>query len=167
MIKTKIEEALNQQLNLEFYSSYLYLSMSAYFDSKHLSGFANWAIQQSEEEKLHAMKIYSFLLERGANVVLSSIQAPPACWDSPLNAFEDSFANEQRVTNTINNLVDLAVEEKDHATHIFMQWFVTEQVEEESMTSGIVERLKMISGSDGNVLFLMDHELGQRKEVEL
>ncbi len=162
MLKENIQEALNRQLNLEFYSSYLYLSMAAYFDSMHLKGMAHWASTQSEEEREHAMKVYSYIAERGGTVVLLPIEGPPSKWENPLAAFEEAYANEQKATNMINNLVDISVEEKDHATHIFMQWFVTEQVEEEAMMDQLIGRLKM---AETQGLFMMDHELGQRNEA--
>jgi len=132
MISKKIEKALNKQINAELYSAYLYLSMVAYFESVNLPGFANWMKVQTQEELMHAMKIYDFVNERGGRVVLKAIEAPPTEWDSPLDAFEATYKHEQKVTGLINNLVNLAIEEKDHATSSFLQWFVNEQVEEES-----------------------------------
>jgi ferritin len=132
MVKKKIEAALNKQLNAELYSSYLYLSMSAYFQSINLPGFANWMRVQTQEELVHAMKFYDFINERGGRVMLQKIDSPPTKWASPLNVFESAYKHEQKVTGLINDLVNLAVGEKDHATNIFLQWFVTEQVEEEA-----------------------------------
>jgi len=127
MISKSVEKALNDQINAEFYSAYLYLSMMAYFESVNLAGFATWMKAQTQEEIMHAMKMYDFVNERGGRVILQAIEAPPAEWDSPLAAFEAAYAHEQIVTGRINDLVNLAIEEKDHATNAFLQWFVNEQ----------------------------------------
>ena len=161
MISKKIEKALNKQINAELYSAYLYLSMVAYFESVNLPGFANWMKVQTQEELMHAMKIYDFVNERGGRVVLKAIEAPPTEWDSPLDAFEATYKHEQKVTGLINNLVNLAIEEKDHATSSFLQWFVNEQVEEESSVDKVAQKLKMVEKSPGGV-FMIDSELGQR-----
>ncbi|MCK4234272.1 ferritin [candidate division WOR-3 bacterium] len=161
MIKERMEEALNRQLNAELYSSYLYLSMSAYFDSINLKGFANWMNVQAQEELMHAMKFYNFILERGGKITLSAIEAPPREWDSPSSTFEIVYKHEQKVTALIHDLVDLSISEKDHATNNFLQWFVTEQVEEEASADGVVQRLKLAGNSSGG-LFMLDRELGQR-----
>ena len=161
MISKKIEKALNKQINAELYSAYLYLSMVAYFESVNLPGFANWMKVQTQEELMHAMKIYDFVNERGGRVVLKAIEAPPTEWDSPLDAFEATYKHEQKVTGLINNLVNLAIEEKDHATNSFLQWFVNEQVEEESSVDKVSQKLKMVEKSPGE-LFMIDSELGQR-----
>ena len=161
MVKEKVQKALNYQLNRELYSSYLYLSMSAYFESTNLKGFANWMRIQAEEELMHAMKFYDYLTQRGGRITLSSIEAPPSEWDSALKTFEHVYTHEQKVTGLINNLVNLAIAEQDHATNSFLQWFVTEQVEEEASASGVVEKLKLV-GDDAGGLFMLDNELGQR-----
>ena len=161
MISKKIEGALNDQINAEIYSAYLYLSMVAYFESVNLTGFATWMRAQAQEEMVHAMKIYDFVNERGGRVLLKSIDAPPAEWDSPLAAFEAAYAHEQLVTGRINDLVNLAVAEKDHATNAFLQWFVNEQVEEETSADNVVQNLKMAQNAPG-ALFIIDRELGQR-----
>ncbi len=161
MLNKKIEEALNAQLNAELYSSYLYLSMAAYFQSINLNGFANWMRVQAQEELVHGMKFYDFIHERGGRVILKEIEKPPSEWDSPLSAFEHTYQHEQKVTNLINNLVNLALEEKDHATNIFLQWFVTEQVEEEASAQEVVQKIKLVNKSPGG-LFMIDRELGQR-----
>ncbi len=129
MIKEKIQAALNEQLNAEMYSSYLYLSMSAYFESVALKGFANWMRVQTQEELIHAMKFYDFIQESGGKVILTAVDAPQIQWDSPLAAFEHVYQHEQKVTGLINNLVNLAVTEADHAANNFLHWFVTEKVE--------------------------------------
>ena len=161
MIKEKIQDALNYQLNRELYSSYLYLSMSAYFQSINLKGFANWMRVQAQEELVHAMKFYDYLIQRGERVTLSSIESPPLEWGSPLEAFEHVYKHEQKVTSLINDLVNLSVSEQDHAANNFLQWFVTEQVEEEASASEVVEKIKLVVEAAGGLLML-DNELGQR-----
>ena len=161
MIGKKMESALNGQLNAEFYSSYLYLSMSAYFDSTDLPGFANWMRIQDQEERFHAMKFFVYIIDRGGKVSLLTIEAPPGKWDSPLAAFEATLEHEQKVTGLINDLVYLARDEKDNASEIFLQWFVNEQVEEEDSASTIIGQLKLIKDSP-QALFLLDQQLGQR-----
>lgn len=161
MIKKKMQQALNKQLNAELYSSYLYLSMSAYFNSINLKGFANWMKVQAQEELSHAMKFYNFILERGGKVILSEIDPPQSEWNSPLAAFEHVYRHEQKVTSLINSLVDLSISEGDHATNNFLQWFVTEQVEEEASADEVVQKLKLAGKSAGG-LFMIDRELAQR-----
>ncbi len=161
MISKKVEEALNGQINAELYSAYLYLSMEAYFESVSLPGFATWMRVQTQEELMHIMKIYGFVNERGGRVLLKSIDQPPTEWESPLAVFEASYKHEQKVTGLINDLVNLAIEQKDHATNSFLQWFVNEQVEEEDSADQVVQKLKMIKNDPGG-LFLVDRELGQR-----
>ena len=161
MIKEKIREALNQQLNAELYSSYLYLSMAAYFESINLKGFANWMRVQTQEELVHAMKFYDFIIERGGKVVLSSIEGPRTEWPSPLAVFEHAYEHEQKVTGLINNLVDLSTAEQDHATTNFLQWFVAEQVEEEASADEVVQKIKLMGDASGG-LFMLDRELAQR-----
>jgi ferritin len=156
-----MEEALNGQINAELYSAYLYLSMESYFRSLNLSGFANWMRVQVQEELMHAIKIYDFVNECGGRVTLKAIEGPPTKWESPLAVFEAVYAHEQKVTGLINELVDLAIKEKDHATNTFLQWFVNEQVEEEDSADQVVQKLKMIKNDPGG-LFLVDRELGQR-----
>jgi ferritin len=161
MISKKMEEALNGQVNAEMYSAYLYLSMESYFKSLNLSGCANWMRVQTQEELMHAMKIYDFINERGGRVTLQAIEGPPVKWESPLAVFEAVYAHEQKVTGLINELVDLAIKEKDHATNAFLQWFVNEQVEEESSADEMVQKLKMMEKAPGG-MFMLDRELGQR-----
>ena len=160
MIKKNIEKALNDQINKEMYSSYIYLSMSAHFESIDLSGFANWMKVQALEELVHAMKIFNYVNERGGRVVLETIDKPQHSWDSPLAAFQHVYEHEQYVTSLINKLVDLAITERDHATNQFLQWFVEEQVEEEDTANGVVQKLKLVQ--DGGGLFMLDKELGVR-----
>ncbi len=166
MLKENIEKALNNQLNAEIYSAYLYLSMAAYFESISLKGFANWMKVQYQEEMAHAMKFYDYINDRGGRVLLQAIEAPPTHWDSPLAAFEATYKHEQKVTGLINKLVELAMSEHDHATNIFLQWFVTEQVEEEDSANEIVEKLKLMGDARGG-LFMLDRELGQRTFTSL
>ena len=159
MLSEKMQNAINKQINAELYSSYLYLAMASYFESVDLSGCARWMYAQTQEEIVHAMKMYDYVNEAGGRVILDAIEKPQAEWDSPLAVFEHAYKHEQLVTSLINDLMNQAIEEKDHATQIFLQWFVSEQVEEEASASGVVNRLKL-AGDHG--LFLVDKELGQR-----
>jgi ferritin len=156
-----MQEALNKHINAELYSSYLYLSMSAYFQSVNLAGFAHWMRVQAREELSHAMKFYDHVLERGGTVALQPVEAPPPRWDSPLAVFEEAYRHEQKVTGLINQLVDDAVQTRDHATNNFLQWFVSEQVEEEASAEVIVQKLRLVGDAPGG-LFVLDHELGGR-----
>jgi len=161
MIGEKIETAFNQQINWELYSAYLYLSMSAYFLSINLNGFANWMRVQALEEVTHAMKFFDFINERSGRVTLLETKAPPKEWKSPLAAFEDAYEHECFVSSRINDLVNLSLDEKDHASNNFLQWFVSEQVEEEASVDEVAQKLKIIGG-DGGGLFMLDQELAQR-----
>ena len=161
MISKKMEEALNEQVNAELYSSYLYLSMESYFKSQNLNGFANWMRIQTQEEVMHATKIYDFINERGGRVLLKAIEGPQTEWDSALAVFKAAYEHEQKVTGLINSLLDLAIKEKDHATNSFLQWFVNEQVEEESSADDMVQQLKMMEKAPGG-MFMLDRELAQR-----
>lgn len=161
MISKKMQDPLNKQLNSELYSAYLYMSMSAWFESSNLKGFASWMRVQMQEEMVHVQKFHDFIIQRGGKVVLSAIEGPPTDWASPLKVFEDGLKHEQLVTSRINDLIDLGTKEKDHATVNFLQWFVTEQVEEESSFNDVLQRLKII-GKDGGALFMLDKELSLR-----
>ena len=161
MLNSKIQDALNAQVNAEIYSSYLYLSMSTYFEANNLKGMTNWMQVQAQEELSHAMKFMNFINDRGGRVVLTAIEAPETDWDSPLAAFEQANAHECKVTSLIGALVDLAIAESDHATNTLLQWFVTEQTEEEASAQEIVDKLKML-GDSGPGLFMLDGELAQR-----
>jgi ferritin len=161
MINKKIEEAVNSQINAEQYSAYLYLSMSSYFQDKGLKGFAHWMEIQAAEEFAHSRKFYRYLFDRGGRVILRAIDGPPTEWKSPENVFEEIYKHEQKVTGLINDLVNLAIAEKDHATNNMLQWFVAEQVEEEASALEILDELKLI-GNDGNGLLMKDRELAQR-----
>ncbi len=164
MLSKNLETALNNQVRDELYSSYLYLSISAYFESINFSGFAAWMKAQANEEYFHAMKIYDYIHVRGGRVTLHAIAAPPAEWKSVLDGFETAYEHEKKVTAMINNLVDISIQEKDHAANSFLQWFVTEQVEEESTALRIVEDLKMIGDNKG-ALFMYDREAGRRGQA--
>lgn len=160
-MKEKMLVAFNKQINAEMYSAYLYLSMEAYFQSINLPGFAAWMRVQTQEEMMHAMKFYDFVFERGGKVTLEAIDKPPLTWDSPLAAFKEVLKHEQHVTSLINDLVDLAIKEKDHASNIFLQWFVTEQVEEEASADAVIQRLKLAK-DNASGLFMIDTELSKR-----
>src|SRR3954447_23298520 len=161
MISPTIQNAINQQIKHEFYSSYLYLSMSAYFETLSLPGFASWMRVQSQEENVHAMKFFDFVNDRGGSVELQALDQPPSEFQSPLDVFEQALQHERKVTALINLLYELALKEKDYATQALLQWFITEQVEEERNASEIVEQLKMTSG-ESSALLLMDRELAGR-----
>jgi ferritin len=153
--------ALNEQIKHEFYSSYLYLSMSDYCESINLPGFAHWMRLQSQEEYTHAMKIVDFIQDRGGRVQLLAIDQPPADFASPLDVFQQALEHEREVTGMINDLYGLASDEKDYASQAFLQWFVMEQVEEEKTATQMVDTLKMI-GDKGDALIMLDRELAGR-----
>lgn len=162
MIKTKIAKALNQQVNVELSAFYSYLSMAAYFESHYMPGLAQWFKVQSNEEFKHATKLKDYIIARGGKVVLTAIEAPETEWKSPLSVFEDAYEQELKVSDLINELMGMAKREQDHATEIMLQWFVTEQVEEENTAKSNIEKLRFVkNNTDGIVEF--DHELGQRK----
>lgn len=162
MIKKSIEEALNKQINREYYSSYLYLSMSSYLDSINLKGFAHWMRMQSGEELAHGMKLYDHLIAMNGRVLLQPIEAPPEAWKSTQDVFEQTYGHEQMVTAMISALMDLTLEKKDYATAAALQWFVTEQVEEEGKALAILEQIKAVGDSPGH-LFCLDHHLAKRE----
>jgi ferritin len=163
MISPKLEAAINEQINKELFSAYLYLAMAAHFEAINLPGFAKWMKVQAEEERGHGMKMWDYLYERGAKVVLKAIENPTKAFGRPREIFEEVLAHERKVTALINALHALAVEEKDPATEIFLQWFVTEQVEEEKNASDLVEQLKMSGDQSFGLLFMDQHVLGERK----
>jgi ferritin len=160
-MKVEIQDAINKQINAELFSSYLYLSMSSYFESKDLSGMASWMRVQAQEEVVHAMKFFDFVNERRGRVILDGIGTPKTDWASPLEAFEDAFKHECGISARIDSLVDIATEHKDHATVNMLQWFVAEQVEEESTVDAIVSQIKMF-GEQSMGLVMLDKELGGR-----
>ena len=162
MVSSSMEKALNKHLNLELYSAYVYAAMAAYFESKNLKGFANWMKIQTGEEMAHAQKFYAYIHDIGGRVLLDAIDKPEHDYKSPLAAFKTALDHERKVTKAIYKLVDLAQGESHHATTSFLQWFVTEQVEEESVADDIVKRLSMV-GESPEGLFMMDRELGARQ----
>lgn len=159
----KLAKDLTKQINNELFASYLYLSMSAWFEGQNWPGFAHWMRLQAKEELDHAMKIFDYLNDRGVAVILDGIAAPKTTWDSPLEAFKDALDHEKQVTKNFLDLTDLAVSLKDHASQIFLQWFITEQVEEEKSTGDVVAMLEKIRGSVGAV-FQLDRQLGKRED---
>ena len=161
MINKVMQDAMNEQINKELYSSYLYLSMAAYFEDKNLTGFAHWMRVQEAEEREHAMKLYDFILERGGKVVLKAIDAPKTEWKSTLEVAEEVAAHEAKVTASINALYELALKEKDYPAQIMLQWFISEQVEEEKNAAEIVANLKLIE-ERGTAVLMLDHRLAKR-----
>ena len=161
MISKKMLAAINDQINSELFSGYIYLAMSADFRFQGMNGFGNWMAVQEKEENFHAMKMYDYVIQRSGKVELKVIAAPPTSWKTPLAAFEHAYKHETIVTGRINKLVDLATAEKDHASVQFLQWFVNEQVEEEANAQEIIGQLKMAKDTP-NLLFMIDRELAQR-----
>jgi len=161
MISSEMTKALNGQLNAELYSSYLYLSMSAYASFKGLKGAASWFYVQVKEELFHVQKMYDYIESQGARVILNGIDSPPTDFGSVVELFNAVLAHEQKVTGLINTLMEQAVAEKDHATQTYLQWFITEQTEEEMSCHDIVNRLQL-AGETGPGLFMIDTELGAR-----
>jgi ferritin len=161
MIKEVVQDAINKQITKEMYSSNLYLAMSAYFSSINLNGFANWMRIQVQEEMFHALKFFDYVLDRGGKAAIGMVNAPQTKWDTPLACFEEAYVHEQMISESINQLANLAISEGDHATYILCQWFITEQVEEEKSVSEIVDRLKLAGESRGG-LFMLDNELKSR-----
>lgn len=160
-----VQEAMNEQLKHEFDSAYIYLSMAAYCESASLPGFAHWLGAQAREEVAHALKFYTFIHDRGGQVQLRALDQPPVDFASPLAIFEGALAHERKISGLINQLYGLAAREQDYASQAFLQWFVTEQVEEEKITSQVVERLKL-AGDSKHALLLIDRELGERPAEE-
>jgi ferritin len=165
MISPAVQNAINDQIKHEFYSSYLYLSMSAYFETQSLPGFARWMRLQSQEEHEHAMKFFDFVNDRGGTIELQALDQPPGEFQSPLDVFEQALGHERKVTALINRLYELAIKESDYATQTLLQWFVTEQIEEEKNAGQIVEQLKM-TGGEPSALLLLDRELAGRGAAE-
>ena len=164
MLNPRMEKALNEQINAELYSAYLYLSMAGWFETQNFKGMGHWMRIQALEEEVHAMKFFVFINERMGKVTLTGIEGPKTKWKSALEAFEDAFKHETTVTARINNLVDIAITEKDHAANAFLQWFVNEQVEEESNARGIADKLKLI-GTNTALQLMLDQELAVRAFV--
>ncbi|MBT3225657.1 MAG: ferritin [Deltaproteobacteria bacterium] len=161
MLSQNMEEKLNEHTNAEFYSAHLYLSMSAYFKSVDLLGFANWMQVQFEEEMSHAMRFFEFVDRMDGRVKLTAIPAPPVEWENPIAVFEETYKHEQTVSKSIHDLVSLAIQENDHPTNNFLQWFVSEQVEEESTAKTILKKLRFIEDSKSGLL-MIDQELAGR-----
>ena len=161
MISQAMQDAINEQIKNELYSAYLYLSMSAYFEGRNLPGFAKWLRVQFEEEQGHALKFYDYVHERGGTVKLQAIAQPPSEWKSNLDAFQQVLDHEQKVTGLIHKLYALALKENDYASQIMLQWFISEQVEEEKNATDIIAQLQMIE-ERGTAVLMLDHELGHR-----
>lgn len=163
MIKEKLVKAINEQINKELNSEYIYLDMAAYFEGEGLPGFAQFFKVQVQEERFHAMKFYQYLVDRAGKIVLKELDNPHHSYKSPLEVFEKAYGHEQYITNSINDLMSLAIEEKDYATVSMLNWFIDEQVEEEASMSDAIDKLKMIEGSGrGNGLMMLDREFGAR-----
>ncbi len=164
MLSERMRKAMNEQVNAELYSSYLYVSMSMYFESIDMRGAANWMMEQAKEELIHARKLMDYVNERGGRVWLDAIEKPPQEWESILDVFQAALAHEEKVSSLINGLVTLAREENDHMTDNFLQWFVAEQVEEEASAAEVVRKIKLV-GDSGGGMFMIDKELEQRGSV--
>lgn len=161
MISKKMQDAINKQVEAEFFSAHLYLSMAAYLETIDLPGLASWMRIQYQEEISHGMKMFEYVIERDGRSFVPAIEAPQVDWDGAVSVFAAVLEHEQKVTGLINNLMDIALAEKDHAANIFLQWFVNEQVEEEATAKGVVQQLKMLGDSKAG-LFQIDRELGAR-----
>jgi ferritin len=161
MINETMTSELNTQLNREFYSAYLYLAMSTWCENSGYKGSSSWFMVQHEEERMHAFKIYHYLLGQGTETKLLTIKQPEINYSSLLECFEDSLHHERLMTDSFNELCDLAIKQKDHASYTFFQWFVQEQIEEEASVNEIISKLKLVG--DGNGIFLIDNQLAERK----
>jgi ferritin len=161
MVTNAMQKAINEQINKEFYSSYLYLSMAAYFENKNLPGFAKWMQVQAGEEREHGMKFFEHLVDRGGKVELAPIAGPATEWKTNMEVFQQVQEHEAAVTASINALYELALKEKDYPAQVLLQWFITEQVEEEKNAADIVQTLEMIDAK-GTAVLMLDHELGHR-----
>ncbi len=162
MLSKVMQDALNEQINQEMYSSYLYLAMATHFNYENLSGFANWMHIQSREEWSHAMKFYNYIFDRGGNVTLKTIAQPPTKFKSPLMIFKQLLEHEQKITKQINKLYDLSIKEKDYPSQVMLQWFINEQVEEEKNGTEIINHLEMVGDSQA-MLMMLDRKLAERK----
>ncbi len=157
----RVEQAFNEQINEELFSSYIYLAMAAHFEALNLDGFTNWMKHQAQEEVEHAMRLFDHINRRGGRVVLKAIGEPPKEFGTPLEAFEKALAHEQHITGCIHELYELAREENDYPAQLELQWFIDEQVEEEENTGRVVDLLKM-AGDNKGALLMLDRELGRR-----
>ena len=164
-MSTALQRAMNDQIQKEFYAHYLYLAMSAWFDERNFEGFANWMRIQADEERTHAMRIFDFVLDRGGKVRLEGIPEPGAKWKSALEVFDDARKHELMVSGSINDLYARATAEKDYATQVMLQWFITEQVEEEKTSTALAERLRLV-GDSATGLLILDRQLGERTRTE-
>ncbi|MEW5867665.1 MAG: ferritin [Chloroflexota bacterium] len=162
MLSETIQEALNEQIKHELYSSYLYLSMSAHFEASSLPGFARWTRLQAQEELEHAMKFYDYVNDRGGRVILHAIEQPPAEWGTPLQVFEAILEHEQKVTGLIHKLYQIALQENDYAMQVMLHWFIEEQVEEEKNAGTIVDQLKLFEDRQSAIINI-DHHIGKRQ----
>ncbi len=160
-ISKKLEKAINRQINRELWSAYLYMSMASYLDSIGLEGFGRWMKSQTKEEMAHAEKLYNHVSERGGRAIMGDLEAPPSEWKSVEDVFEYTYNHEQKVTSLINNLMELAIEQNDHAAQNMLNWFVKEQVEEEDSVKKILDKLNLVNQTTGG-LYMLDKEMGQR-----
>lgn len=163
ILNKKMEEMLNKHMNLEFYSSHLYLAMAAWFESQSLPGFSSWMEIQSEEERKHSIKIYNHLKQRRGNIKIAQVPLPPAEYKSVVDVFQSAYNHEVSISNEINKLMETAITEKDYATVQLLNWFVNEQVEEEANTDAVLQQLKMIGESRGSLMYI-DRHMAKRKE---
>ena len=161
MLSNALQNGFNAQIQKEFYSSYLYLAMAAHFEAENLPGFASWMKKQSDEERGHGMKLWDYVYDRGGKVELAAIEQPPVAFGKPLEVFELVLAHEQKVTQSINALYALAAKDADVAAEIFLQWFVTEQVEEEDGVNDLLNKLRLING-EGQGVLMLDKDLAAR-----
>jgi ferritin len=162
MITKSMHDAINEQINKELFSSYLYLSMAAYFEGKNLPGFARWMYVQADEERGHGMKLFEHLVDRGGKVELKAISAPQVDWNTYLDVFQQVQKHEAAVTASINALYELAQKEKDYAAEVLLHWFITEQVEEEKNAAEIVQQVELIDAR-GTAILMLDNQLGKRE----
>lgn len=162
MLNKKLEKALNEQLNMELQSGYIYQAMAAYFEKNNFKGFAKWMDLQAIEEQGHARKIYDYIFSKGGTVTLEGIDTPKAAWKNAEEVFKESLVHEQEVTKSIDKIYALARKENDYATEIFLQWFITEQVEEEENVTEIIEKIKSLGVTNSSAMYLLDKELGER-----
>jgi len=165
MISKDLQEALIEQLNKEYHSAYIYLGMSAYCSKEGFNGAGNWFLIQYQEEVAHGMKLFKYLEDQNVSIILPSISAVEVEYSSLLDVFKKSLAHEQTMTKNLNNLSDLAMKNKDHATYNLLQWYVTEQVEEEATVSGIIDHIKLVDGN-GYGLYTIDKELSGRSFID-
>ncbi len=162
MLTKKLQEALNDQINREFFAEYFYLSMSAYLESIEMEGFANYFNIQAQEEHFHAMKMFNFVHDKGGRVILKALKEPKSEFTSVMNVIEEALKHEKHTTKCINELMDVAIKENDHSVKSFLEWYVDEQVEEEAIISKLLSKLKLIKG-EGFGLLQLDNQLGMRK----